>query len=62
MLETILKSEYECTILTAPDYAILWAAERLPKEIAKAEVTKANRLRVQAGTPSVHVPYGHNAF
>ena len=61
-IQQVCEAIYGCGVVEAPAEAIIWAAERLPKERAREEVRRVNRLRAKHGRPIVHVPYGHVAF
>lgn len=65
-LSAILAERYGVTVLTAPAYAILWAAERLMDEVglkaARAALDTANRIRSRVGKLPVYPEYGTPLF
>lgn len=61
-LSRILSDEYGVGILAAPVEAILWAADKLPVEQAKQELTALNQARQRQGRCPAYVPYGHPLF
>jgi hypothetical protein len=61
-LSDILETEYGVDALGAPPEAVIWAAERLPKDQAVSELSALNRAREKHGKVLVYVPYGHSLF
>jgi hypothetical protein len=61
-LSSIIKVVYGVDALGAPPEAVIWAAERLPKDQAVSELSALNRAREKHGKVLVHIPYGHSLF
>jgi len=65
-LERLLASQYDVSLLAAPAYAVLWAAEKLSKSagvaVARRELAAANRKREKAGRVPAYPPYESALF
>lgn len=62
-IEKICYEVYGVGIVTAPEYAIIWAAEKIEdQEKAKSELKRANQIRKKYGKIPVAVPYNHRLF
>ena len=65
-LAAVLEGRYGVSLLVAPAVSILWAAERLVEthgaEVARAELSAANRRREQCGKVPAYPEYGAVLF
>lgn len=66
MLQRLLETEYDVSAVSAPPYAVLWAAEKVAQvagpDEARRQLRAANRLRERHGRPLVYATWGHPAF
>jgi hypothetical protein len=65
-IDQILQDVYGVTVFNAPTITLIWAAEFMAKrdgvEVAKAELSEANRRRERAGKGLAHLEFGHPLF
>jgi hypothetical protein len=65
-IDQVLQDVYGVNVFNAPPIAIVWAAEFMAKrdgiEVAKAELSEANRRREKAGKRLAHLEFGHPLF
>lgn len=63
VIREILNREYGVGILSAPPYAIIWAAEDIKDSVlAKQQFNAANKLRENHGICCLYAPYGSRLF
>lgn len=62
-IERICEEVYGVGIAAAPVETVLWACERISDiDVARQELSRANKIRAKHGKPLAHAPWGHHAF